>query len=381
MFWFAAICLTAITMLAVYVPLIRPVKVDRSDAALKGALIAELQEVDIDKNSRFSSDTEASQARAEIGRRLLALDATPKTQKLSPDSSQFFALFALVPVLAVPLYLHLGRPEIVDQPMASRLEKPAANNGQEIADLIGRVEQRLKEKPDDGEGWSLIAPVYFRMGRFDNALAAYAKAIEFHKGDQISRAKLLADRAEILVAKENGAVSSEAAVQFSGALSVDPNNQKALFYMAVQREQSGNNPEDARANWQALIARFEGENPAWLPAAKKRLAALGKGPATAVEPVTDAPAINGPSQNDIEAANQMTPQERQEMIRGMVDGLAAKLAEDPKNAQGWLQLIRSRSVLGDKVQAQLELETARKQFPIGTPERAAIDTLATGLGF
>jgi cytochrome c-type biogenesis protein CcmH len=366
MFWIAATILVMIVMLAVYVPLGRSAKADTTKPALMRALAAELSEVD--GATRFASADEANAARAEIGRRLLATEAVLEKPQSERRTSPFFALFALAPILAVPLYVQLGQPEYADQNFATRMDANPAAGQQDVAALIERVEQRLKEKPDDAEGWAVIAPIYFRMARIDDSLNAYAKAIEFHKGNAVQKSRLMADRAEIMVASASGKVSAEAATEFNAALSFDKDNQKALFFLAINLEQSGK-VDDARANWQALIARFKGGNPPWVQVAEQRLAGLNGAVTTP-----------GPTPDQVEAASDMTPEQRQEMIKGMVEGLAAKLKDNPNDVDGWLQLIRSRQVLGDGTQAANDLATARAQFADGSNERASIEALATSLG-
>lgn len=375
MFWIIAIVLVIIVMMAVYIPLGRAAKTDTTKPALMRALAAELAEVNADKGARFASPVEAEAARAEIGRRLLALEGvsdeavsdTSLPQKAR--SSTMFAVFALVPILAVPLYLQLGQPEYADQSLAARQSMAGDDARQDITQLVERVEKRLRDTPDDGGGWAVLAPVYFRMGRIDDSFDAFGKAIAFHKGSEEEKTKLMADRAEIMVARADGTVTADAAAAFSEILTRDANNQKALFYLAMQLEQSGKRDE-ARASWSALIERFKAANPVWLSVAEQRLAGLN---APAVEP-------GGPTAEQVEAAGEMTESQRQEMIKSMVEGLAARLKDDPQDQSGWIKLIRARLVMNDKAQAMLDLEKARTVFAEGTQGRAEIDAIAQSMG-
>ncbi len=375
MFWIIAIVLVIIVMMAVYIPLGRAAKTDTTKPALIRALAAELAEVNADKGARFANPAEAEAARAEIGRRLLALEGAsgetlPETslpQKTRP--STIFAVFALVPILAVPLYLQLGQPEYADQALAARQNMAGDDGQQEIGRLVERVEKRLSSNPEDAEGWAVLAPVYFRMGRMEDSFNAFGKAIEFHKGSDAEKTKLMADRAEIMVAQADGTVTADAAAAFNEIIARDANNQKALFYLAMQLEQSGKRDE-ARANWSALIGRFKAANPVWLSVAEQRLAGLN---APAVEP-------GGPTAEQVEAAGEMTESQRQEMIKSMVEGLAARLKEDPQDQFGWIKLIRARLVMNDKAQAMLDLEQARSIFAEGTQGRAEIDAVAQSMG-
>ena len=369
MFWIVAICLVMLVMLAIYVPLGRVTKTDTTKPALMRALAAELSEVNADKGERFATPAEAGAARAEIGRRLLALESAPEKPQLERRSSQLFAVFALMPILAVPLYLQLGQPEYADQNFATRLDGDVAEGQQEVAKLIDRVEKRLVAQPEDSEGWAVIAPVYFRLGRIDDSLNAYTQALAFFKGEPAQKLRLMADRAEIMVAKADGQVSVVAANAFREVLVLDQNYQKALFYSAIYLEQTGA-PEKAIANWEALVARFKGDNPPWMEVAERRLATLKNPPV--VEP--------GPTADQVEAAKEMTAEQRNDMIRGMVDGLAAKLAENPTDQFGWIKLIRARMVMNDRAQALLDLEKARSLFAPGTQGRSEIDFVAQSMG-
>ena len=374
MFWVIAIVLVMLVMLAVYVPLNRAAKADTTKPALMQALVAELSEINADKGVRFANAGEADAARAEVGRRLLALEATTEKSAPKTGSPALFALFALVPILAVPLYLQLGQPEYADQSFAARTDNQTGNTveqgQQEVANLISRVEQRLKDRPDDAEGWAVVAPIYFRMQRIDDSFNAYAKAIQFHKGTPQQKSRLMADRAEIMVAKAEGKVNADAASEFNAALQLDKDNQKALFYLAVNLEQSGK-VDVARANWQTLITRFRDINPPWLQVAEQRLAGLNGSPATSQ---------TGPTSDQVEAAGEMTAEQRNEMINGMVDGLAAKLKDNPQDQLGWVKLIRARMVMNDKAQALIDLATARSLFAEGTQGRAEIESVAQSMG-
>ena len=370
MFWIIAIVLVMLVMLAVYVPLNRVAKGDTTKSALMQALVAELSEINGDKGVRFANASEAEAARAEVGRRLLALASTAEKPFVQPSNSGLFAVFALLPILAVPLYLQLGQPEYVDQNFASRMDTNADQGQQELANLIERVEKRLKDRPQESEGWAVVAPIYFRMQRVDDSLNAYAKAIEFHKGTQQQKSVLIADRAEIMVAQSEGKVKPDAASEFGAALELDKDNQKALFYQAINLEQFGK-ADDARANWQALIARFKGINPPWLEVAERRLAGLS---APVVTPQT------GPTSDQVEAAGEMTAEQRSDMIKGMVEGLAAKLKDNPQDQSGWMKLIRARMVMNDKVQALADLATARSLFAPGTQGRTEIESFAQSAG-
>lgn len=84
--------------------------------------------------------------------------------------------------------------------------------------------------------------------------------------------------------------------------------------------------------------------------------------------------VAGPSAEDIAAASQLSAQEQDDMIAGMVAGLAAKLEEAPGNLDGWIMLVRSYATMGDPEKAQDAYEQATQQF---AENKAALDALST----
>jgi cytochrome c-type biogenesis protein CcmH len=76
----------------------------------------------------------------------------------------------------------------------------------------------------------------------------------------------------------------------------------------------------------------------------------------------------------------MPPADRLVMIRGMVDGLAKRLEQSPRDADGWIKLIRSRMVLGETELAKQALESGLEAFDEGSPERDQIAAAALKLG-
>ncbi len=70
----------------------------------------------------------------------------------------------------------------------------------------------------------------------------------------------------------------------------------------------------------------------------------------------------GPSRADIEAAQSMSQEDRAAMIEGMVEGLAAKLVDEPDNMQGWVRLLRARKVLGQESAAAKDIERLKSYF-------------------
>ena len=89
-----------------------------------------------------------------------------------------------------------------------------------------------------------------------------------------------------------------------------------------------------------------------------------------------APQIDPDAQARIEA---MSADEQAAMIENMVEGLAIRLEQNPDDFQGWMRLIRARTVMGDVPQARKDLATAQAVFPLETEEGQALQRLAAEL--
>lgn len=80
---------------------------------------------------------------------------------------------------------------------------------------------------------------------------------------------------------------------------------------------------------------------------------------------TGRPAIAGPTQEQMNAAEDMSPEDRENMIQGMVARLAARLAEQGGTPNEWIQLISSYAILGQTEDAQETLKQAIAAYPTG----------------
>src|SRR5262249_2520694 len=161
-----------------------------------------------------------------------------------------------------------------------------------------------------------------------------------------------ADLGEALVAVAEGTVTAEAKAAFEHAYALDPQHAKTRFYIGLAAEQDGK-PEQAADIWRALLAGAPADA-AWTDLVRQSLARL--------EPAAAVGTARGPRQSDVAAAAALAPEERGEMIRGMVERLADRLKRDGSDLDGWLQLIRAYAVLGERDKAQGAVADARRSL-------------------
>lgn len=340
----------------------------------------QLEEIESDRARGLIGDAEAEAARLEVARRLLATDsktaesdAAPKVAK--PARAALIGVALALPLAAVSLYLLYGSPRLPDQPLAARLQDPAAETN--IAALVARVEARLRAHPEEGEGWDVIAPVYLGARRYSDAAEAYRQAILLLGAS----AQRLSGYGQALVLEQGGLVSDAAKHALEKALALDATLVEPRILLAIAKEQDGNYAE-AITDWRDLLDR-KGGNEAWRAMIEKRIATAEahlSGSSIAETETAPPKGAPGPSAADVAAAQNMSPGDRQAMIEGMVQRLAGRLAQQGDDLAGWLRLVRAYTVLDRKDEALAALARAKSQFAGNTQAIEQLDALAAELG-
>lgn len=278
--WIIIALLTAAAILAVLAPLARAPKSRASAAYAARVYRDQLHELERDAADGRISASEAKMARAEIARRLIALDDEARTrvgQELASPSGgstvarRAVSLVALIgiPALSLGFYLALGAPDKPGEPLAARLSAPVAPDNVEL--LVAKVEAHLAKHPEDGRGWEVIAPVYLNLGRAADATQAFRTAIRILGPSAERNAGL----GEAIVTAEGGIVTAEARGAFEAAEALDPKAPAPRFYLALAAEQAGK-PEEAKKVLRALLADAPADAP-WRPAVEEALAKGGPG--------------------------------------------------------------------------------------------------------
>jgi cytochrome c-type biogenesis protein CcmH len=372
--WLVFALMTAAAIFAVLWPLSRRGgKGGGSDIAVYRD---QLDEIARDRAAGLIGEAEAEAAKVEVSRRLLAAADAAEADKppsgVSPvwrRRATAIAALVLVPVFAVALYLMIGSPQMPGEPLAER--QSAARDNPPIEALITQVEEHVARNPDDGRGWEVLAPVYMRLGRFDDSVRAWRNAIRLN-GSTTARE---ADLGEALVAGANGVVTADAKAAFDRALALDKDDVKTRFYLGMAADQDGKRAE-ADAIWRDLLAKAPPDAP-WIEVVRH---ALERGAPPMTAPAAQAPAAPGPSAADVAAAAQMKPDEQKQMIAGMVARLADRLKQDGSDVEGWLRLVRAYKVMGDADKAQAAAADARRALAGDADKIRRLDELVKELG-
>jgi cytochrome c-type biogenesis protein CcmH len=371
--WLLFAILTAVVLAAVLAPLGRtPPAEERGVAGPLAVYRHQLEEIEAERERGWVDAAEAAAARAEVSRRLIASAAAQERVGRAPVVPRravvAVAVATLVPLLTLALYLLRGSPGLPSYPMAGRHQLPLEQAN--VADLIARVEKQLREHPEDGQGWDVIAPVYFKLGRFREAADAYAKAARL-QGETVPR---LAGFAESAVLAADGVVGEEARIAFEKVLQLEPSRPEPRFWLALAKEQDGKLAQ-ALDDYRRLLAQAPSAAP-WRETLENRITALSRRLAG-----TDRDArAAGPSAAEVAAAEKLPAEERRRMIAQMVDGLAERLRRDGNDLAGWLRLVNAYAVLDRKDDARAALAQARRHFPADEKALGELAALAKSLG-
>ena len=367
MLWFWLLLLTVGAAAAIVVPLLR----ERGSPAPPRAAFDravyrdQLAEIARDLERGVLDGGQAGAARLEVERRLLASDRPDETtidrttgDRAPVDGIVAAALAAAVASCAVALYLALGSPNLRDQPLASRRDGVPVSGA--IADvahvpgdgaaLVDALAAKLNDNPGDAGGWLLLARSQASLQRWQDSAASYRRAMALTDAPEAS-----AGYGEMLVMAADGTVTPAARDAFAATLMRDPGNPPARFYLALGDAQNGK-ASAAIAAW----AKLAGEAPPgapWLNLVRQRMVETARAagielPKSALAAAPQTPADSaGPTAADIAAARATTPEERQAMIRSMVERLAARLEANPDDVEGWQRLARAYGVLGETQKA------------------------------
>jgi cytochrome c-type biogenesis protein CcmH len=360
MLWFALAAMTGLAVLVALWPL--AFRRARPPAASRevGFYQAQLAEIDRDVERGQLPGPEAAAARAEAARRLIAASAAEPASPPRGDDLRRRRVAAVLILIAIPLtalgvYGFVGRPDLPDAPLAQR--KTDAASPEAVEAMIAKIENDVVTSPDDARRWAALALVYMRIGRYDDAVRAFGQLLRL-KGED---ADLRADYGEALAAAAGGIVTAEARAAFEKALADTPGLPKARFYLALAVEQEGDTKK-AVEQYQSLLDDAKPGAP-YVSAVKTRLAKLKGEPA----PPAATAGIEGMSAD------------QQQMVRGMVEGLATRLAKSGGAPEEWARLIRAYTVLHETDKAKQTLAAARTALAGDAKAGAGLDALARDL--
>ena len=209
----------------------------------------QLRELEGDLKAGTIAPEQYERARQEIERRLLE-DVGASAQSAQSRRSPFVAIAVglAVPLCALAVYLVVGTPAAI---VPGAMQQAAGHEvtPEQIAAMIERLAERLKEKPDNAEGWAMLARSYNAIGRFSEASAAFAEAAKRTPDD----AQLLAYYADALGMAQGKSLAGEPEKLIARSLKLDPNNIKALA-LAGSAAFDRKDYKEASRQWERILA-------------------------------------------------------------------------------------------------------------------------------
>ena len=219
-FWTSALVLATLVLAYVLRPLLRnrPAPSVSRDSANVAIYRDQLRELDGDLAAGTIAQADHERARAELQARMLEdVSEKEEVERKGTGRAPAWVVGVAVPLLALGIYLVAGTPRA----LSPQLQMP---DDAQIEAMVNRLAAKLRENPDDVEGWKLLGRSYTVLGRFDQAVAAYAKAAERAPRDS----ELLADFADALAMVHGQRLAGEPERLVQRALEIDPANLKAL---------------------------------------------------------------------------------------------------------------------------------------------------------
>jgi cytochrome c-type biogenesis protein CcmH len=374
-FWVGALGL-ALGVVAVLVLALRRASVPAPGTADPDLVIYKDQMAEIARDlarGTINAD-EAERLRAEVGRRVLEADRSRSAGGTigaagTGRRSRLLALglvAATVPATAA-LYGRIGAPGYPDLPLEARIAALdaaiAARPGQEAE--LARLQDPRDPAADEAAQQAvagLTAPealrsafqTRFQAGEMLAAIRAQERLLAV-LGDQATAADH-ANLALALVAEARGYVSPEAEAELRAALKLDLTNELARYLVGEMFLQGGRFDQTFRF-WRPLLEDGPPDAP-WVGPIAERIQTVADLAGIPYE----APAAGGPTGEDMAAAAEMSPEDRQAMIEGMVAQLSERLAAEGGDVEDWERLIRSLAVLERLPEAQTIYDEAKLRF-------------------
>ena len=359
-FWMMAGFLILVALAALLRPLIwRTGRGADEGAAAVAMFRRQLADIDTElAQGRLVSD-EAAATRTEITRRMLASADRERGEAAAANPAEIswriaaaVGVAGILPAAAIAVYFAVGAPGAINPPAAASTAA-GPHDATELAAAADQLKVRLEREPDHPEGWVLLGRTLASLRRFGEAREAYGRAIAL-KPDEPG---LHAELGEVLVLATGGTVTPVAEAEFAKS----GNDPRARFYSAEAALQRGDDIA-AKTGLQALLADAPPDSP-WRNVVAARLAEIAPS-----EPQPRAKTSAGPTAQEIAAARSMSPEERQAMIRSMVERLAARLEKQPDDKEGWARLAHAYDVLGETDKAQAARARA---VEVGAPVEAS----------
>ncbi|HEX6735061.1 MAG TPA: c-type cytochrome biogenesis protein CcmI [Azonexus sp.] len=217
----------------------------------------QLADLERERQDGTLAEADFEHARQELQRRLLdelepPADAASGPAIAGPSRKTAIALVLLLPIAALLGYALLGKPEALDPARTAPPPPQAQVTPEQIEAMVARLAERLQQKPDDMQGWLMLARSYKSLGRYDDAVKAFAKAEKVINDEP----DLLASYAETIAMAGGDGLAGKPQQLIDRALKLDAKHAHSLFLAGAAAMQA-NDPKKGIAYWEALLPQVE----------------------------------------------------------------------------------------------------------------------------
>jgi len=380
--WISTAALTLAALAALLLPMVLRKRTDEAPLRAQFDLTVykdQLTEIDRDVERGVLSADQANSARTEIERRMLAVsgDTGDAVIKNTPAPAWLVAIVVFtVPLGAFALYFHLGQPAQPDRPYAER-EQPKTGSPtvrkEQIVKMIGSIRDKIKQDPENPQNWAILGQANQMVGDTAGSVQAYEQLVVLTNRNPDALMVL----GEALFMDAGEVVTPAAAKLFQEAKQGSPNNPMTYYYLALGRQAAGD-LQGALDEYASLlnISPADGE---WVSNIQARMTAITAKAGLAMPVVKLLPAAKpaqipatGPTQQQINDAQNMSAADQQAMIQTMVNRLADKLKANPDDLAGWKRLANAYKVQGDTAkmaEAQAQIDRLQAASPGPTQQQ------------
>lgn len=255
-FFIFALLLVAVVAAFIVPPLWRQPRWNAAEADRKQANLAifrdQLAELDRELAEGSLSETDHTQAKAELQRRLLEEVDSDETSgnaaSAAPSRKLAITLVVLLPILGLLGYGMLGNPRALDPTQTVAQPKMTP---EQINAMVAKLAERMQANPDDMQGWMMLARSYRTLGRYEDAVQAYAKAEKAMDDPDV-----LASYAETIAMAEGKGLKGKPSQLIEKALKIQPNHGHSLFLAGAAAMERGDRKAGI-AYWEALLPQVE----------------------------------------------------------------------------------------------------------------------------
>jgi cytochrome c-type biogenesis protein CcmH len=324
-------------------------------------------------------------ARTEASRRLLSAAETAPAPESPGTAGMRLAVTAIAVaagLVALGLYILLGRPGVADQPYQARLSSWKAAAKSNPSDLTAPqmaavLKALLVERADDPRGWAMLGQTQMSAGEPGEASRAFAHAIRLAPKDP----DLQIAYGEAVMSYSEGKITPDALSAFKAAQAIDPANGAARYYLGRARIADGKVAEGL-ADWRQLAASLPeaDEHRSLVLAQIAEVEKTGGLPTAAAEAAQPSPGpAGGPAGGPLGTPGAMGGADQSAFIQSMVARLAARLDQQPNDPDGWARLVRAYGVLKNADAQAAALTRARKIFAGNADALARIEAQARAM--